>query len=70
MLIKEWTSEQETVVDLVFNRKRKMLYSRMNLDLKKKLHTGQVFCVKFLLYELETWRKKKRGRDRIEVLEM
>ena len=72
-LTKEWTNEQEirnriAMAKIVFNNKKRILCSRMKLDLRKRLVKSFVWSV--LLYGSETWMMRKRNKNSIEALEM
>lgn len=70
---KEWMSEQDIrsrihTVQETFNRKKVILCTTMNMNLRKRLVKSFIWSV--LLYELETWTTRKRDEERIETLEM
>ena len=73
MLTEDWRSEAEIKTRIAmgkeaFNKKRKVLCSSMDLELRKRLVKCYVWSV--MLYGCETWTMGRKDKDRINAFEM
>jgi len=73
VLTEDWRSDKEIKTRIAmakesFNKKRRLLCSKMDLHLRKRLVISYVWSV--LLYGSETWKLRKQDKNRLEAFEM